>query len=139
MHLIVYQRLQQSQQHRLKFLQTFANGTRPRLAQLTLLSMFKQIIKEDSFFGLWKGTWPTIMRTVPGSALYFMVLEQLRSYLSDIRFKRKVADIEIGKRNNHISPNSGSDWVDVPYFTPGAVNLLAGGIGRVVRGLLLFF
>ena len=39
----------------------------------------RTIVQQESIFALWKGTWPTILRNVPGSGLYFFTLNQLRS------------------------------------------------------------
>ena len=39
------------------------------------------VCKQDSVLGLWKGTVPTIIRNVPGTGLYFMTLNQLRTRL----------------------------------------------------------
>lgn len=40
-----------------------------------LLSAFQYVIKTDGAIGLWKGTVPTLIRTVPGISLYFYTLQ----------------------------------------------------------------
>lgn len=45
------------------------------------LQAAKLVLEKDGILGLWRGTTPTIARNVPGVALYFASLNQLRTLL----------------------------------------------------------
>jgi solute carrier family 25 protein 38 len=40
--------------------------------------MIRQMYHTEGLFVFWKGTLPTILRNVPGSALYFGILKEMR-------------------------------------------------------------
>jgi len=46
-----------------------------------VLQATRSVLRSDGVLGLWRGTTPTIARNVPGVALYFTSLNQLRSVL----------------------------------------------------------
>lgn len=71
-------------------------------------------------FSLWKGTWPTVWRNVPGSALYFMTLDYLRSLL---RSMNAVDGSLTGRIRYNISPE--------------IVNLISGSASRVGVGFVM--
>lgn len=39
------------------------------------------LVRTRGFFGLWSGTWPTLVRDVPFSAIYWTLMERLRKDL----------------------------------------------------------
>jgi solute carrier family 25 protein 38 len=51
----------------------------------TILTI-KEIVKNESLLGLWKGTIPTILRNVPGSGLYFYTLHLLRTKMTTLKY-----------------------------------------------------
>ncbi|KAK9897612.1 mitochondrial carrier [Cystobasidium minutum MCA 4210] len=55
--------------------------TRDFMSKGRTAELAKLILKNDGITGLWRGTTPTIARNVPGVALYFASLNQLRSVL----------------------------------------------------------
>ncbi|CAG8813622.1 7060_t:CDS:10 [Gigaspora margarita] len=48
----------------------------------TIICNVKEIIAKESLFGLWRGAIPTIMRNVPGTALYYSTLSDIRRLFS---------------------------------------------------------
>ncbi|KAJ3146227.1 hypothetical protein HDU89_006368 [Geranomyces variabilis] len=113
---LVKTRLQQETHHTLK--QSLANTTSTIPAatarRISLWSVASGVIATDGAKGLWRGTWPTILRNVPGSGLYFACLEQTRRALRTL------------------SSTTGS-----PALTPGTINLISGAGSRVTVGLLM--
>ncbi|KAI8921004.1 mitochondrial carrier domain-containing protein [Powellomyces hirtus] len=84
------------------------------LRRVTLWSVASGVVATDSVSGLWRGTWPTILRNVPGSALYFACLEQTRRALRAVNI------------------------VGAPVtITPGTINLISGATSRVMVGMLM--
>ncbi|RIA95142.1 mitochondrial carrier domain-containing protein [Glomus cerebriforme] len=75
---LVKTRLQQQQQQLL----LKNNDGKSKSLNSTILRTVKNIIENESISGLWKGTVPTILRNVPGSALYFFTLSEIRQLLS---------------------------------------------------------
>ncbi|GBB99892.1 hypothetical protein RclHR1_03670012 [Rhizophagus clarus] len=61
--------------------QQLKNDSRKSLNN-TVLRTVKDIIEKENIIGLWKGTVPTILRNVPGSALYFFTLSEIRRIFS---------------------------------------------------------
>lgn len=48
----------------------------------TLWSTARQVVRDESMLGLWKGTSATVMRNVPGSAMYFLALHEIKPLLA---------------------------------------------------------
>ncbi|ORY94687.1 solute carrier family 25 member 38 [Syncephalastrum racemosum] len=51
----------------------------------TLLSTCRDIINTNGVGGLWRGTMPTILRNMPGTALYFTTLSEIRHVMDATR------------------------------------------------------
>ncbi|KAI8150077.1 mitochondrial carrier domain-containing protein [Fennellomyces sp. T-0311] len=51
----------------------------------TMLTTIKDIVKTNGASGLWRGTVPTIVRNVPGTAVYFTTLSEIRNMISATR------------------------------------------------------
>ena len=87
-------------------------------------------------FSLWKGTWPTVWRNVPGSALYFMTLDYLRSLL---RSMNAVDGSLTGRIRYNVSLLIRRLWYSLflilllEKISPEIVNLISGSASRVVR------
>ncbi|KAI9093103.1 mitochondrial carrier domain-containing protein [Phlyctochytrium arcticum] len=80
----------------------------PTHPPLTLLSTARTVVQTNGLPGLWRGTWPTILRNVPGTGLYFLALEELRRVLR-----------HSGVGNSHL------------------INVFSGGAARVAVGYVL--
>ncbi|KAF0357396.1 mitochondrial carrier [Gigaspora margarita] len=73
---LVKTRLQQGRQQNTKLLK------RGQPMNSTIICNVKEIIAKESLFGLWRGAIPTIMRNVPGTALYYSTLSDIRRLFS---------------------------------------------------------
>ncbi|TPX69015.1 hypothetical protein SpCBS45565_g02731 [Spizellomyces sp. 'palustris'] len=115
--MTLLQRLQQELHHRRTLV---ANAALTKLQDgtifkdLTLWSTARDVIRKDSVWGLWRGTWPTVIRNVPGSALYFVTLDKMRHGLKSLRTSQKPT-----------------------MLNDSSVNLLSGGAARVAVGYIL--
>ncbi|KAI9004131.1 mitochondrial carrier domain-containing protein [Gaertneriomyces semiglobifer] len=84
------------------------------LRNFTLWSTAWDVIRRDSVWGLWRGTWPTILRNVPGSGMYFATLKEIQLLLGGLR-------------------NATGDRL----LSDGTVNLIGGAAARVTVGLIV--
>lgn len=73
-----------------------------------MISTCKQIVKNEGLRALWNGTTPTIIRNVPGSAMYFYTLGFTRNALT-----------------KHVTSEA---WL---------VNIISGSFSRLSIGLIL--
>ncbi|CAG8477144.1 9032_t:CDS:2 [Ambispora gerdemannii] len=87
-----------------------------------LVSTVRNIIAQDSITGLWRGTVPTILRNVPGSALYFLTLSEVRHL-----FK------QYSQFHTTVTSASGSS---LPVLS-SRDNLIAGMTARSLAGLMV--
>ncbi|KAI8923444.1 mitochondrial carrier domain-containing protein [Entophlyctis helioformis] len=83
------------------------------LAKLTTWTTIQDISRQEGIAGFWRGTVPTILRNVPGSALYFVTLNELRTRLGRL--------------------SSGS--AEPSAASKNALNLVSGAVARVSVGL----
>ncbi|OZJ06005.1 hypothetical protein BZG36_01096 [Bifiguratus adelaidae] len=75
-------RLQQQRQDQLAFIkEARAKGLLVAPQASNIYNTVRTIVKDHGPLGLWRGTVPTIFRNVPGSALYFAFLSEIRSFL----------------------------------------------------------
>ncbi|RUS23901.1 mitochondrial carrier domain-containing protein [Jimgerdemannia flammicorona] len=83
---LIKTRLQQQRQQHLAFLKE-AKGKGITIAPMnsTIYSTIKDIVNRNGVQGLWRGTVPTIIRNVPGSAAYFLALSEIRAILDRTR------------------------------------------------------
>ncbi|CAG8657550.1 12291_t:CDS:2, partial [Funneliformis mosseae] len=108
---LVKTRLQQQRQQRVKSV-TPLNST--------IMQTVKNIVKNESITGLWRGTIPTIFRNVPGSALYFFTLSEIRHLF----FLRQNITLQTSSKSS------------LPVLS-SRDNLIAGMIARGSVGLLM--
>lgn len=80
---LIKTRLQQQRQDHLNFLKE--NGLKISPHNSTIYSTVKNIVNTNGYSGLWRGTVPTIVRNVPGSAMYFFALSQIRGVVVKTR------------------------------------------------------
>ncbi|EGF76792.1 hypothetical protein BATDEDRAFT_14698 [Batrachochytrium dendrobatidis JAM81] len=66
------------------------------LANITLFTTLNDVVKKDGVSGLWRGTLPTILRNVPGSALYFLSVHSLRSTMERLGVTKNTSNLIAG-------------------------------------------
>ncbi|KAH1022320.1 hypothetical protein HUJ04_011741 [Dendroctonus ponderosae] len=52
-----------------------------KLSYLELGEALKNLVRTDGYKGLWRGVFPTLLRDVPFSAIYWMSYESIKSYM----------------------------------------------------------
>ncbi|KAI7870237.1 mitochondrial carrier domain-containing protein [Spinellus fusiger] len=83
---LIKTRLQQQRQDHLAFLrEAKKKGLLVSPQQSTLYSTVRDIVSSNGVGGLWRGTIPTLVRNVPGSALYFFALSEIGDVLARTR------------------------------------------------------
>ncbi|ADV23602.1 solute carrier family 25, member 38 [Cryptococcus gattii Ru294] len=98
----------------------------------------KQVIKDDGMSGLWRGTIPTLVRNVPGVAVYFYTLSAIRNRLSAVPYFSitvPVSGSKISSPSGQVKKEAGSRSAIVKLSSGG--NLLAGAVGRTSVGFVL--
>lgn len=93
-----------------------------------LIGITKEIVHKQGYQGLWRGTTPTVVRNVPGVALYFYSVSHLRHVAS----QRQIPFISVSTTSSDATAGSSTM---AKLSTTG--NLLTGGVARVVVGFLL--
>jgi solute carrier family 25 protein 38 len=92
-----------------------------------ILRTSREIVARDGLKGLWRGTAPSLLRNVPGAALYMTSLTQLRTLMATLPYFS----------NAHKRPAAqGKHSSVLPKLTIEG-NLLAGATARVGVGFLL--
>ncbi|KAI9279682.1 mitochondrial carrier domain-containing protein [Umbelopsis sp. AD052] len=87
---LIKTRLQQQRQDHLAFLrEAKTKGLLVAPQKSNIYSTVRDIIRTNGPIGLWRGTFPTILRNVPGSAMYFFALAEMRSALATTRTTAK--------------------------------------------------
>ncbi|KAK3834167.1 MAG: mitochondrial carrier domain-containing protein [Linnemannia elongata] len=124
---LIKTRLQQQQQAHLAFIKQGGQaGLTIAPLESTIWKTVFGIIKEGSVLSLWRGTAPTIVRNVPGAAMYFTVLNEARTLLA----RRKVTN---GAEQSDTNNASGSA---LPKLS-NTENLVAGGASRAAIGFVM--
>jgi len=88
-----------------------------------ILFTVRHIVATDGALGLWRGTMPTLLRNVPGVALYLYTLQTVRGTMATIP-------------HFAAAPPSASSGSTLPRLSNPA-NLAAGSISRVAVGFAL--
>ncbi|KAK3805772.1 MAG: mitochondrial carrier domain-containing protein [Benniella sp.] len=122
---LIKTRLQQQQQAHLAFIKQGGQaGLTIAPLESTIWKTVFTIVREGSVLSLWRGTAPTVVRNVPGAAMYFTVLNETRTLLA----KRKLNGLD---RTDTVSTNSA-----LPKLS-NTENLLAGGASRAAIGFVM--
>ncbi|EJF63122.1 solute carrier family 25 member 38 [Dichomitus squalens] len=85
----------------------------------------RSIVESDGVLGLWRGTTASLLRNVPGVALYFTGLNQFRAFLATSQYFAPLH-----------APSSSYSSSTLPKLTAQG-NLLAGALTRMSVGLVL--
>ncbi|KAK1927288.1 mitochondrial carrier domain-containing protein [Papiliotrema laurentii] len=117
--------------------QSYEGGAKRR----KIRTVTRDVIRNDGFFGLWRGAVPTVIRNVPGVAFYFYTLSSIRTELSYIPFFQTV--VPVAPASLAASSSSSVSNTDirssrttlVKLSVPG--NLVAGAIARTSVGFVL--
>ncbi|WRT68584.1 uncharacterized protein IL334_005562 [Kwoniella shivajii] len=115
------------------------NGT---IQKRRIRGVFKQVLKEDGVQGLWRGTVPTLVRNVPGVAIYFYSLSTIRHKLSSIPYfsvtvPAPVSPSSISSSSSSSPPKSQTQSRSAIIKLSSGGNLLAGAIARTSVGFVL--
>lgn len=89
---------------------------------ITLFRTTREIVASNGWLGLWRGTSASLIRNVPGVALYMTLLTQLRTVMSVSPYFRIKSD----HKSSSVLPKLSSQG-----------NLLAGATARVAVGFIL--
>jgi len=104
----------------------FNNLTASRLPKrASVIHIAKGIVASDGFLGLWRGSTASLIRNVPGIAMYMTGLSHIRSAMSNSPYFSVVRTTSPSKHSSTLPRLS----------TAG--NLIAGATARVGIGLLL--
>ena len=101
-------------------------GVLPRPSSTFVLGTARDIARHEGVRGLWRGTTPSLLRNVPGVALYFTGLNQLRGALARAGY---FAALRAPAQRQ-------SSTSTLPKLTAQG-NLIAGAVTRVSVGLAL--
>ncbi|KAI1788946.1 solute carrier family 25 member 38 [Ganoderma leucocontextum] len=102
------------------------HGHNPLSPQSTLIfRTARNIVQSNGVFGLWRGTAASLLRNVPGVALYFTGLNQFRTFLATSPYFAPLR-----------APSSSYSTSTLPKLTAQG-NLLAGALTRTTVGLIL--
>ena len=93
-----------------------------------LIGITKNIVHTQGYQGLWRGTTPTVIRNVPGVALYFYSVSHLRHVAST----RQIPFISVA-----INPDDSSSGSSTLAKLSTTGNLLTGAVARVTVGFIL--
>ena len=100
-------------------------GVLPRPSSTFVLGTARDIARHEGVRGLWRGTTPSLLRNVPGVALYFTGLNQFRTFLATSPYFTPL---------RATSPSQSTSTL--PKLTAQG-NLLAGACTRVTVGFVL--
>ncbi|EMD40293.1 hypothetical protein CERSUDRAFT_148198 [Gelatoporia subvermispora B] len=103
-------------------------GDGKRRSHVVLVTAY-DVVHKEGFFALWRGTTATLLRNIPGVALYFTSLNHVRSSLGRLPY---FATARISP-NGHAQTHQGSV---LPKLTSQG-NLIAGATTRVAVGVVL--
>ncbi|QRV72253.1 mitochondrial carrier protein [Ceratobasidium sp. AG-Ba] len=87
-----------------------------------IFTIARGVVAQNGVFGLWRGTTPTVARSVPGVAIYFYALQSVRGRLAQIP--------------SLAVPSTGDKGTALPKLSAQA-NLVSGACTRVAVGFLL--
>ncbi|KAF5346920.1 hypothetical protein D9758_010090 [Tetrapyrgos nigripes] len=96
-------------------------------ARPTIIQTAKDIVSENGVKGLWRGTNASLLRNVPGMAVYLTTVTQLRTFMATSPYFANVLTENVGARK-------AGESVLPKLNTQG--NLISGAVARVSVGFL---
>ncbi|WVF67493.1 hypothetical protein IAT40_002249 [Kwoniella sp. CBS 6097] len=109
------------------------SGDNGGLKRRRIRAVVKQVLREDGVPGLWRGTVPTLVRNVPGVAIYFYSLSAIRHKLSSIPYFAVTVPLPTSLSSGSTPARSKSA---LTKLSSGG-NLMAGAIARTSVGFVL--
>ncbi|OCF32700.1 solute carrier family 25, member 38 [Kwoniella heveanensis BCC8398] len=110
------------------------------LKRRRIRAVVKQVLREDGVPGLWRGTVPTLVRNVPGVAIYFYSLSAIRHKLSSIPYFAVTVPIPASapsSPSSSLAAGSSSRSKSALTKLSSGGNLMAGAIARTSVGFVL--
>lgn len=101
-----------------------------------LVGVTTAVLRDDGWRGLWRGTVPTVARNVPGVALYFYSVSEIRALLAKSAVPHLSLPTSWTTSDFPTSPPSSSKASTLARLTV-AGNLVSGAVARVSVGFLL--
>ncbi|KAK8854630.1 hypothetical protein IAR55_003369 [Kwoniella newhampshirensis] len=114
-------------------MQQASNGS---VKRKRISGVFRQVLKDDGVLGLWRGTVPTLVRNVPGVAIYFYSLSSIRNRLSMIPYFSIPVRIPLSASKSELATGGGRSRSAIVKLSSGG-NLVAGAIARTSVGFVL--
>ncbi|CAO1626188.1 unnamed protein product [Sympodiomycopsis kandeliae] len=108
-------------------------GNKTKRLRLTI----GNVIEKDGIKGLWRGTLPTILRNVPGVAMYFYSVTELRGMLAMRPIPGLSTPNTISHDTSNLASTSSLSAQSLPAKPTWTGNLLAGATARVAVGFIL--
>lgn len=110
------------------------NGSAKKTSRTArLVQTTKQVLRDDGWTGLWRGTVPTVARNVPGVAMYFYSVSEIRALVSS----SAVPVLSLPPSSfSSAGSRAGSNTTTLARLTVTG-NLVSGAFARVVVGFIL--
>lgn len=121
-------RMQQAPSSQMQQQQSVARLATPRQRTQRLVRVARQVMREDGLRGFWRGTGPTVVRNVPGVALYFYSVSELRRLFS-------TSAIPYLSQPTSNLRSSGQASTMAKLTTAG--NVVTGAVARTAIGFIL--
>ncbi|WVR09455.1 hypothetical protein IAU60_006522 [Kwoniella sp. DSM 27419] len=120
--------------------QQAGSGSEGGARKRRIRTVVKQVLREEGVPGLWRGTVPTLVRNVPGVAIYFYSLSAIRHRLSSIPYFSVTVPAppttsSASTATTSSGPSAKSRSAIIKLSSGG--NLMAGAIGRTSVGFIL--
>ncbi|KAJ1964224.1 hypothetical protein IWQ62_002994 [Dispira parvispora] len=128
---LVKTRLQQTQARALASHRKSPQGNRQSVLYYTV----RKVVRDNGVSGLWRGTWPTVLRNSPGSAAYFAILNQFKQAMAKVEHYLGVHPSQRITQAASYDASRSPNAQKVVLSNTG--NLIAGSSARALVGFML--